>query len=246
VADCVTDPMEPVEVDRCPVPGPCWVDSPVPGSAHTSPAAAEGEDLAALIRAAGAGATLCWDTETSSLVGHVIQIAVVAVPRGAAAADGTLPDCVRYCRHWALPDGVALDPRAVAVHGITRSHLAARGCPVLPGLRALAAVVHAGREGGAQWVAHNASFDVARLNHTAAFHGAPVLLERGEVLCTMRLSTAHCGAKSRSGRAKAPRCDELYAHLFQRPFEGVLHDALADATLLASCVLGGRHRGWWA
>jgi len=215
--------------------------SPVP---QAQPVAAEAAQ--ALLHAAAAGATLCWDTETSGLVGHVIQIAVVAVPRGAVCgADGTLPDCVCYCRYWSLPPQVALDPRAVAVHGITRAQLAARGCPVLPELRALADVVHAGRRGGARWVAHNANFDVARLNHTAAFHGEPPLLTRAEVLCTMLRSAAPCGAKSRTGRAKAPTCSELFEHLFKRPFQGALHDALGDAPLLASCFLGGRRRGWW-
>ena len=94
-------------------------------------------------------------------------------------------------------------------------------------------------------MAHNASFDVARLNQTAAFHGAPALLERGEVLCTMLRSATHCGLKSRAGRAKSPSCHELYTYLYKQSFEGKLHDALADATLLASCFLGGRHRGWW-
>jgi len=205
---------------------------------------AEGVDLDALIHAARQGATLCWDTETSGLVGHVIQIAIVAVPR--ATADGMLPNGhVSYCRHWALPGAVELDPRAVAVHGITRSHLNAHGCGVQSGLRAIAAVVLAGREGGAQWVAHNASFDVARLNQTATFHGAPALLERGEVFCTMLASATHCSLKTRTGRAKPPRCHELYTHLFQRPCEAQLHDALADATLLATCFLGGRRHGWW-
>jgi len=206
---------------------------------------ADGADLDALIHAAGSGATLCWDTETSSLVGHVIQIAIVAMPRGALTTDGTLPGHVSYCRHWFLSKDVELDARAVAVHGITRTHLDKHGCVVLAGLQAIAAVVHAGRVGKAQWVAHNASFNVARLNHTATFHGAPAVLGRDEVVCTMRASSTHCGLKSRTGRAKSPQCDELYTYLYKRPCAGKLHDALADATLLASCFLGGRHRGWW-
>ena len=66
-------------------------------------------------------------------------------------------------------------------------------------------------------VAHNASFDVARLNHTAHCHGLRGLppLCSADMLCTMHGATKHCRLRTRGDkRLKPPRNEELYKFLF--------------------------------
>ena len=45
---------------------------------------------------------------------------------------------------------------------------------------------------GVRVIAHHASFDVARLNHTAHRHGLRSELRSATLLCTMHSATKHC------------------------------------------------------
>lgn len=203
---------------------------------------------AALLAAARAGAVLVFDTETAGFDGSVVQCAVISSwtsgASGAAPREDPEP-LAHYCRLWGLAASERMAPRSEAVHGISRNTLDRFGKPPLRELEFLRALVDAGHEGGARWVAHNAQFDITRLNATAASHGMPALLRLGEVFCTMAAATAHCNLATRAGRRKPPRASELYEVLFARPFDGTLHDALEDARMTLACYEAGARRGWW-
>ena len=98
---------------------------------------------------------------------------------------------------------------------------------------------------GCQVVAHNATFDVNRLNHTADVHHMLPIVHRKEVLCTMVGSTVYCNLKRVDGQPKVPTNEELYQFLFGEEVTGVVHDALADARITAQSYIEGRERGWW-
>lgn len=55
-------------------------------------------------------------------------------------------------------------------------------------------------------------------------------------ICTMMKSTKHCQLPQANGRGgyKWPKLEELYRHLFKKPFEGA-HDALADVRACKDC-----------
>lgn len=95
--------------------------------------------------------------------------------------------------------------------------------------------------------AHNASFDVARLNHTALRHQVSVPpLRSAHMLCTMHNATKHCGLRKRGNKSlKAPRNEELYVHLFKRKPAGRLHRALPDCRVTLACYVKGRELKWW-
>jgi DNA polymerase III epsilon subunit-like protein len=95
--------------------------------------------------------------------------------------------------------------------------------------------------------AHNASFDVARLNHTTLRHQATVApLRSALLLCTMHNATKHCGLRKRGNKAlKAPRNEELYMHLFKRKPTGRLHRALPDCRVTLACYVKGSELKWW-
>ena len=97
-------------------------------------------------------------------------------------------------------------------------------------------------------MAHNASFDVSHLNHTAHRHGlrnCPSLCSAG-MLCTMHSATKHCGLRTRGNkRLKPPHNEELYRFLFERAPLGRLHRALADCRVTLASYVEGRKRHWW-
>ena len=97
-------------------------------------------------------------------------------------------------------------------------------------------------------VAHNASFDVSRLNHTAHRHklrNCPSLCSAG-MLCTMHSATKHCGLRKRGNKAlKPPRNEELYTFLFKDAPTGQLHSALTDCRVTLASYIEGRARKWW-
>lgn len=110
------------------------------------------------------------------------------------------------------------------------------------------ALVTAAIAQGVRVVAHNASFDVARLNHTAHRHGlAGGVLRSATMLCTMHSATRHCQLRARKGkRLKAPRNEELYLFLHKRKPSGQLHRALPDARITLASYLEGKKRKWWS
>lgn len=179
---------------------------------------------------------LAIDTETSGLTGVVIQI-------GGAVLDGDGNESEVFSELLLPPPGfdLVLHPRAVAVHGITRERLLAEGVPARPALARFVA-----RLAGVRVVAHNAAFDVARLNHTLAAYGMAERVDAAAVFCTMQAAKRHCGLVGAGGRPRCPKNAELYALLGGADDCGALHDAANDARITARSFVLGRRRGWWA
>lgn len=109
------------------------------------------------------------------------------------------------------------------------------------------ALVAAALARGVQVVAHNASFDMARLNHTCVrHHVSPFPLRSAHILCTMHNATKHCGLRKRGGKSlKPPKNEELFRHLFKRSPSGRLHRALPDCRVTLACFVKGRQLHWW-
>jgi DNA polymerase III epsilon subunit-like protein len=152
-----------------------------------------------------------------------------------------------YCEYWSLPPDVRIDPRAAAVHGITPQLLEREGLPPDEQVRLVVCSLSSFFAAGSTLVAHNATFDVSRLAHAAAFHGAASHLsfDAKDVLCTMRLGARHCGLKNKVGRQKPPRNDELHCYLFGSAPVEELHDAMEDVRVTARNFVEGRRRGMW-
>ena len=186
-------------------------------------------------------AVLVFDTETASLHGVVVQLAFV------------LHDWRRdielfaYDRILRPPPAERFDPRAVAIHGIERHEAEARGVAADVEVAEFLRVCAAARRAGVRLVAHNATYDVVRVNHTRAAHGvnAEPPLGVDQVFCSMRRAASHVATYNRIGRRKTPRNEELYCALYGAPPVGRLHDALVDVRVTAACYVGGARRGWW-
>ena len=167
------------------------------------------------------------DTETSGLSRRdvVIQCALAVYE-----ADGTL--CERYNEYWQLPEGLRIDPRAAAVHGITAATLDAQGRPGGGEVRTLQSRLHDLRTRGVPIVAHNAAFDVRMLRQTAEAHGADWDLAAEDVFCVMRAAKPILQLPACNGRPKAPTNVECYSFLHGGPPDpalGPLHDAMTCA-----------------
>lgn len=207
--------------------------SPLHSPARSAPVAPEETGLEVYARRAS---VLVFDTETTGLTGHVIQMAIVFLN----SAGGEL---ATYNRLWKTP--LTIHPRAMEVHGITQERLILEGVDPKEELLLLGRIFGAAREAGARMVAHNSRFDVGRLRETALYHGVVPPVEDGDVLCTMTASKMHCNLRNARGLPKAPTCNELHRILMERDFEGPLHDALGDSRMTARCYWEGKGRGWW-
>lgn len=183
---------------------------------------------------------VCIDTETTGLRGAVIQAAAIEV-----TPNGSVANCLNGLIH--PPNGVTLEPGAVRVHGITQTTIDSDAEPAMPFLdRLLDYLEHAHAE-HKPIVAHNSSFDVARINDTMKWHGSKRRCEV-PVFCTMRKSKRRCGLTTARGTPKNPSNAELYLYLTGRDASKdveALHDARADAMITARSFLEGRRRGWW-
>ena len=177
------------------------------------------------------------DTETTSFRGSVIQAALVEI-----SFDGTEMDA--FCHVVSPPIGESLNARAVAVHGITADRIAREAVPARAFFEEFARKLRAAREAGKVVVAHNAAFDVARLNETFAAHGLLDRIDVQDVFCTMVATKKHDGKG-----AKMTKNGLLYSRLHggRCPYEcmGRLHDAAVDARITAINYLAGRRIGWW-
>ena len=183
---------------------------------------------------------LVFDTETTGFRGSIIQLGFVVHDfiRDAEVAS--------FCRVWRPPPGEALEMRAVQIHGIDEARIAREGVHPAADLVAFVDLCARALAASAVVVAHNAKFDVERLQHTCAKHGVALPFGVDDVFCTMRAATPRCKLKTANGRTKPPRNAELHAHLFgDAPSDAELHDALADARVTARCFVRGYHEGWW-
>ena len=215
-----------------PAPGP----SPAGRPAQSTCSAAYDRAHAALSQAA----VLVLDTETSGLAGCVLDIGwVLAHSSGAELAV--------YSKLWQLPAGERIHSGALKAHGISAATVVRDGADPKPELRELAALISAALDLGVVVAAHNASFDVARLNHTAHRHQVRVApLRSAQLLCTMHNATKHCNLRKRGNKAlKPPKNEELYFHLFKRQPTGRLHRALPDCRVTLACYIKGRELKWW-
>lgn len=127
---------------------------------HNTPcAAAYDRAHAALSRAA----CLVFDTETSGLDGSVLDI-------GWVLSDAKGVELASHEQLWKLPSGERIHSRAFAAHGIDANALRRGGVDPKPELQEFYALVAAALALGITVAAHNACFDVARLNQTARRH----------------------------------------------------------------------------
>ena len=98
-------------------------------------------------------------------------------------------------------------------------------------------------------VAHNASFDVGRLNSTALKHKLklpPLCSAPPAMLCTMNSAAQHCRLRKKGDKGfKRPSNEELYVYLHQRKPSGQLHRALPDCRITLSSFIKGRAKHWW-
>jgi len=114
------------------------------------------------------------DTETTSLTGVIVELAIVD-------AAGTV-----LFESLVNPDGVKVSSTARAIHGLSDEELAA--APILPEIWPRIAEALAGRS---VLVAYNAAFDQARLEQSAARYELPALVQKWE--CAMVAYAAFCG-----------------------------------------------------
>ena len=183
---------------------------------------------------------LVLDTETSGLAGCVLDL-------GWVLADSGGNELAAYSKLWRLPPGERIHSKALQAHGISAAEVQRDGVEPKPELQEFASLLTAALKAGVVVAAHNASFDVARLNHTALRHEVAVApLRSAFLLCTMHNATKHCGLRKRGNKAlKAPRNEELYMHLFKRKPTGRLHRALPDCRVTLACYLKGSELKWW-
>ena len=187
----------------------------------------------------GEAGCLVFDTETSGFGGCVLNLGWVL-----AREDGV--ELASYDRLWQLPERERIHSRAFKAHRISKAQLMADGVDARPELGEFLALVAAALAAGIRVVAHNASFDVRHLNHTANVHKLPSSLRSASMLCTMHSATKHCGLRKRGDKAlKAPSNEELYTFLFKCKPPGQLHRALPDCRVTLASFVEGRKRKWW-
>ena len=136
---------------------------------------------------------LVFDTETSGFSGCVLNIGWIL-----ADADGNA--LVTYEQLWRLPVGERIHRKAFEAHGISAAQLTRSGVPAKPELAEFLALVAAAEAVGVRMVAHNTSFDIRVLNHTAICQGLAPVLRSALMLCTMHNATKHCGLRARGGK----------------------------------------------
>jgi hypothetical protein len=141
----------------------------------------------------------------------------------------------------------SIDRRALEKHKITAAQLVREGVAAKPELLEFFVLVAAALDAGVCVLAHNVSFDVARMNHTAHGHGLrQCALSSAVMLCTMHSATKHCGLRTRGNkRAKAPTNEELYLFLHKKKPTAQLHSALPDCRVTLASYILGKERKWW-
>mmetsp|Transcript_28298 Transcript_28298/g.70260 ORF Transcript_28298/g.70260 Transcript_28298/m.70260 type:complete len:141 (+) Transcript_28298:1-423(+) len=134
-------------------------------------------------------------------------------------------------------------------HGVSLARLASDGVPAKPELAEFMTLTKAAITAGVRIVAHNASFDVRALNHTAIHQGIPPSFSSASMLCTMHAATRHCGLRKRGSKQfKAPSSVDLFIFLFGQkpmvPLDCALTISSSCRMTLASYIEGHK-RKWW-
>lgn len=206
---------------------------------------------------------LAIDTETTGLRGAVVQIALVYI-----SADGSRESVFTGLAH--PPAGFKMEAAAERVHGISSARLKQEAVDdAHEFFHEVFLRIQDARHQGLRVVAHNATFDIARLNDTFKGHGLPHRIGADEVFCTMRAGRQRCNLRTVKGAPRCPKNSELYEILVSdalgRGPEGYalpqfaidlatltspdsssqLHDAAVDARITAHAWLEGRRKGWW-
>ena len=173
---------------------------------------------------------LVFDTETTGLCrGRLVQIAWLLCDD-----DG---QTVRRECFIVRPDGFAIPPDAVRIHGITTDRAIFSGIPLRAALEAFR---QAAAESGTV-VAHNLAFDSGVVAAECTRCGVANPLAVMPSFCTMEASVGVCGLR-RPGGLKWPTLTELHRTLFGSVYSGA-HDAGNDAAACARCFFELRRRG---
>ena len=221
---------------------PAATNAPISGTNIKRPTDVPAACKAAYDRAhgcLGAASCLIFDTETGGFGVSVLQLGWTL-----ASSDGS--ELVAYEKLWWLPTNERIHSKAFQAHGISAARLRREGVNPKLELAEFLALVAAALAAGVCVVAHNASFDVRHLNHTAYMQKLPSSLRTASMLCTMHGATKHCGLRTRGNKAsKAPRNEELYYFLFKQKPVGQLHSALPDCRVTLASFIEGRKRKWW-
>lgn len=184
-------------------------------------------------------AAIVFDTETTGLRGHVIQLGMIAL-NTAGNEIGS------YMSYWTT--AIDIEHGAFQVHGIDAATLRMHGRNPVDEIVFLSNFFERVRNDyGTKIVAHNAKFDTDRLKDTANYYDLASPIRRSDVFCTMESATRFCGLKDSRGNLKYPKNTELFTCLHEgKTYGGTLHDALADARLTAASYRMGLQKGWWA
>lgn len=180
---------------------------------------------------------LVFDTETSSLRGSVIQLGwILSDPCGKVLHS--------YCEYWRLEDEL-IDPRAQEVHHISMDVLNESGVDPKKEVASFIHLCNTALENQCMIIAHNAKFDVDRINFTGKRNGCAGQLKAEDMFCTMKNSRLRCGLVKMDGKSKMPTNSELYKALFGDLPDARLHDALEDCQITLKSFVQGRMNGWW-
>ncbi len=196
------------------------------------------DERSSFIKKLEESSAIVFDTETSALNGHVIQLAIVLI-------DSNKKEIGEYNKYLKLDKSIKIDKRAQQVHNISEDVLNQMGVLPEEELLYIHLIFRICRYKHIQIFAHNALFDTRRLNETSQFYRLSDVLSVDDVVCTMKQSSIHCDLKDRNGKRKNPKCSELYFYLFGMEYNGVLHNAIEDTRMTARCVIEGSERGYW-
>ena len=181
---------------------------------------------------------LCFDTETAGLKPPAICQLAYQLYR-----DGNV---TYYDKILQLTDGVKIDKRASAKHGITDA-MAAAGHPAGSELLKFWELVQEVYAANGTVFGHNVQFDVRAFNVTAKLHGLTKELDAAHMSCTMKMSSSRSTLKNKAGHRKAFTLKELYAALHDghAPTWARLHNAGDDVHVTLACYYKGLRKGWW-